>query len=126
MLSEQRAVIPALDTSAQPTSPSRCNTLGLTSAKCLCVVLATGRGGMLLNNIRVAQEHLSNRGNADATPEGKLTSIYLQNTVAVCIIPSLRKEMLDYPHRQRSGPCIPKAACRIQKFKPFPGTLPLQ
>lgn len=90
------------------------------------MVLATGRGGTLLNNRRVAQEHLSNHGNADATPKGKLIPIYLQNTVAVYIIPSLRNEMLDYPHRQQSGPCSPTAACSIQKFKPFPGTLPLQ
>lgn len=117
MLPEQRAVIPALDTSTQPTNPSRCNTPAwLFSAECLCVVLATGRGRMLLNNLRVAPEHLSNHGNTDAIPKGKLRSIYLQNTVVVCIIPFFRREMLDYPHRHQSGPCIPKAAWRIQEI----------
>lgn len=82
---------------------------------CLCVVLATGRAAMLLNNLRVTPEHLSNHENTDVIPKGKLTPIYLQNTVAFYIIPFLRKEMLDYPHRQQS-PCIPKAAWRIQKI----------
>lgn len=118
MLPEQRAVIPALDTSTQPTNPSRCNTPAwLFSAECLCVVLATGRARMLLNNLRVAPEHLSNHGNTDAIPKGKLRSIYLQNTVVVCIIPFLRREMLDYPYRQQSGPCIPKAAWGIQEIR---------
>lgn len=117
MLPELRDVIPASDTSTQPTNPSRCNTPAwLFSAECLCVVLATGRGGMLLNNLRVAQEHLSNHGNTDAIPKGKLRSIYLQNIFAAYIIPFFRKEMLDYPHRQQSGPCIPRAAWRIQKI----------
>lgn len=111
MLPEQGDVMPASDRSTQPTNPSRCSTPAwLFSAECLCVVLATGRGGTLLNNLRGAQEHLSNRGKPDAIPKGKLRAICLQNTAAVYIIPFFRKEMLDYPHRQQSGPCIPKAA----------------
>lgn len=65
---------------------------------------------MVLNNLREAPEHLSNHGNTDAIPKEKLRSIYLQDTVVVCIIPFFRKEMLDYPHRQQSAPFIPKAA----------------
>lgn len=115
MLSEQRALTPSLKHLCTTHQPFQMQHSSLTL---LSRVLGSGsgRGGTLSNNVRGAQEHLSSHGNTDATLKGKLTSTYLQNSAAVCIIPSLRKEMLDYPHRQQSGPCIPKAACRIQKI----------
>lgn len=65
---------------------------------------------MLLNHIRATPEHLSSQENTDAIPPGKLTSIYLQNTVAVflCIIPFLRKEKLAYTHSRKVVPASPK------------------
>ena len=118
MLSEQTATIPALNMSAPPTNPSRRNMLAwLFSAGKLWVSLATGRGGMLLNHVRVTFEHLTSQKNTNATPSGKLTSIYLQNPVAVflCIIPFLRKGVSLHIQQQR-GPCISEAVCRIQKI----------
>lgn len=84
---------------------------------------------MLLNHVRVTHEHLSSQDNTDAIPPGKLTSIYLQNTVAVflCIIPFLRKEKLAYTHSSKvvlaSQSCVqdPK-----DQFKSPSGSLPLQ
>ena len=65
---------------------------------------------MLLNHIRVTHERLSSQENTDAIPPGKLTSIYLQNTVAVflCIVPFLRKEKLAYTHSGKVVLASPK------------------
>lgn len=111
MLSEQIAIIPALSVSAPPANPSRHNTLAwLFSAVKLWVILATGRGGMLLNHVRVTHEHLSSQDNTDAIPPGKLTSIYLQNTVgSLPLYHSFpQKREVSLYTQQQSGPCIPK------------------
>lgn len=65
---------------------------------------------MLLNHVKVTPEHLSSQENTDAILPGKLTVIYLQNTLAVflCIIHFLRKEKLAYAHSSKVVLASPK------------------